>query len=180
MDKESKNKSINFWGPVNGPFHSGDGDINIENIHYDSAKESLSILKSDFPQLTGIPLENAITQIIVKLNENHLRELHQINKAITDKMLSEHEIEAFLLQLQSVISRISSYDLNPDSHSDILKINEIIKSPQLNIENKLKLSIPIIPLILTYEANLGLDIQTEINKLWNWLTHKKQNNNNVS
>ena len=51
-------------------------------------------------------------------------------------------------------------------------ITNIIDAPDLDISNKLKLTIPIIPYLLDYEAEVQLDSTINLEMVWNMLKTK--------
>jgi len=116
--------------------------------------------------------------------------LAYINSAIMSPLQSETAIEGLLKALETdrdqdqrfkeLLDRLEAFilDLEQEQIEDCVmkeNINELakyIKDPELNIKNRLVCTIPLIPVLLTYQGII--EYQNGINLLaaWNKLTNK--------
>jgi len=56
--------------------------------------------------------------------------------------------------------------------SEAKNLSEMVDDPKLDVSHKLKVSIPIIPLILTYETEVGLKSGLNLKAAWQRLKAK--------
>ena len=52
------------------------------------------------------------------------------------------------------------------SHTQINSLSKAWKSPDVSAGGKLKLSVPIIPKLLTYETELSISVKESLKKIW--------------
>ncbi len=62
----------------------------------------------------------------------------------------------------------------PLSGTEAKKLPQVWNSPDVNAAGKLKLSVPLIPAILTYETELSLSIKQSLSALWERYIKGKQ------
>ena len=92
----------------------------------------------------------------------------------------EKELQDTLNAVQLILSEIKDSkagQYSPQLVSEAEKVSGIVNDPKLDSNHKLKYSIPIIPLILSYEGEVelkgGLDLKRAWQGLKSWLQGKK-------
>ncbi|MFN6564822.1 MAG: hypothetical protein RMY28_034190 [Nostoc sp. ChiSLP01] len=98
-----------------------------------------------------------VAEITKQLNQNQLELIQILLDAIETNEVSKVEIEEMWALLEERLSAL------PPAQTEIA---EIIQDPNLDARHKLKLCIPIIPLILEYESELELGSGLNIKTLW--------------
>jgi len=91
----------------------------------------------------------------------------------------EKELQDTLNAVQQTISEIrqsKAGQYSPHLVSKVKKVSGIIDDPKLDSNHKLKYSIPIIPLILSYEAEVELKSGLNLKKVWQGLKAKLRGN----
>ena len=102
-----------------------------------------------------------VAQIIDQLNQNQLRLTHNIlNRLEIDKVTTAEAEEALAL----VEQRLASLTALP---SIPLELTQVVKNPNLDARHRLKVCIPIIPLLLDYEGEIELGTGLDFKALWN-------------
>lgn len=79
-------------------------------------------------------------------------------------LLSDAEAEEVILALQNAIDQKSLPDQPQEVAQAIVKAQETLKQPSTSAKNKLKMTLPLIPGILSYE--LEVDPSGSLSKAW--------------
>ncbi len=112
------------------------------------------------------------------------REYDEIIKNAQDVLGShsvpEKELQDTLNAVQLILSEIRQSEAgqySPQLVSEAEKVSGIVNDPKLDSNHKLKYSIPIIPLILSYEGEVALKGGVDLKRAWqglkSWLQGKK-------
>ena len=101
------------------------------------------------------------------------REYYEVVKSAQDLiepyLVPEMELRDTLNSIQQILSEIrqnKTSQYNPWLVSEVEKVSGIIDDPKLDSNHKLKYSIPIIPLILSYEGEIELKSGLNLKKAW--------------
>jgi len=175
--KQEKSKNLtSFHGPVYGPVHTGEGDIQIEQLNYKNNTDErfLAALRLELLQHMDVASDHMAKAILDQLSKERLLELNQIYAALEVQHIANQEMIEILSRLNSSIAETTPNKVFPNSTFNTEKITEIIDAPDLSVSHKLKLSIPIIPFLLDYEADIGVNSKMDLQMMWDWLTKKLQ------
>ncbi|AFZ60302.1 hypothetical protein H6G54_07995 [Anabaena cylindrica FACHB-243] len=114
--------------------------------------------------------ETAIIEPITRqLEEAQIVEVEAVLKAIDSNQVSEEEIKLVVAQLKQAMASMRGKDFALPSGNEA--IIEALNYPTLDTKHALKVSIPIIPFILSYEGELGLSAGVKIREAWErWKT----------
>ena len=108
--------------------------------------------------------EKAIIASITKqLNRMQLVLTDNLLQALDDNMVSEPEMQQMLAVLEERLPSL------PPSQAAIV---EIIKDPEIDVRHKLKVTLPIIPLLVEYEGEVEIGSGFNINSAWEQLVTK--------
>ena len=109
-----------------------------------------------------------ITSITRQLNDTQLILTEKLLQALDDNMVSEPEMQQMLAVLDE---RLSSLPLSlPANQAAVAE--KIIKDPELDARHKLKVTLPIIPMLVEYEGELELGSGFNIQSAWQQLVTK--------
>jgi chromosome segregation ATPase len=104
-----------------------------------------------------------------RLDESELMQMQFFLKAVDTGQASEEEIQIMLTEARKIFKEWQDRNLTLPAGNEAL--SEIINSPTIDTRHALKVSIPIIPFILSYEGDLGLGSGVDLKKLWQqWKT----------
>jgi hypothetical protein len=106
-----------------------------------------------------------IGSITQQLNQTQLVLTENLLQALDNNMVSEPE----MLQMLAVLE-----ERLPSLPSSQAVIAEIIKDPELDARHKLKITLPIIPMLVEYEGELELGSGFNIKSAWQQLVTKLQ------
>ena len=103
-----------------------------------------------------------------QLDENQLFLNQKLQDALDANQLSETQMEKMLALLEEHIPSLIS---NPEAIADV------IKDPKLDIKQKLKVTLPIVPLLAKYEGEFELESEFNLKSAWKKLIAKLQKKN---
>ena len=119
--------------------------------------------------------QTIITTIVDRLDQEQLANTQAVLDGIAARQLADEEFQGTLGAIRDTINEIrqqgafiSDYNLN----SKIEEISDVVDSPKLDVSHKLKVTVPIIPLILSYEGELGLKSGINLESAWKKLLNK--------
>ena len=116
-----------------------------------------------------------ISTIVQRLDQSQLVTVQSILAGIETHSLLENELQETLNAVQQSLSEIKKnktgmYDSQVVSESK--NLSEIVDDPKLDVSHKLKVSVPIIPLILSYEGEVGLRSGLNLKAAWEGLNSR--------
>jgi len=108
-----------------------------------------------------------ITAIVQRLDQNQLATVQSILDEIETYSVPENELQETLSALQQALLEIRQTGLN-DSQlmTEAKDLSEMVDDPKLEVSHKLKVSVPIIPLILSYETEVELKSGVNLKTAW--------------
>jgi hypothetical protein len=109
-----------------------------------------------------------LSEIFERLDKDKLEIVREILDAAEKDKIPKEIIEETLEATADLISEIKSMQAKIREPA-IASWDEALNSPELEIENRLKVSIPIIPLLLTYEGSYNFKSGLKLNEAWNKL-----------
>lgn len=158
-------------------------DINEVNVQLKQVDEKLARLLAgqvdvvahvvDLKQLVTRHYEkqdrNLIQEIARELNHFQLETVHLVLNAVESDRIKEAELSSLLQGASDVLLHIGSQESRIIRQDDI---SEIIASPTLDLKHKIKITLPVIPLLLNYEAELAFGSGIKLEGLWNRIVQK--------
>ncbi|MEM7580959.1 MAG: hypothetical protein AAF316_14145 [Cyanobacteria bacterium P01_A01_bin.80] len=116
---------------------------------------------------------NLIAPIVNQLEEAQIVEVNSVLKAVESNQISEVETRILVSQMQKALTLMKEKGFMLPSGNEAL--DEIINYPTIDAKHALKVTVPIIPFILSYEGELGLGAGLKIKEVWNSLKNKVWN-----
>lgn len=113
-----------------------------------------------------------ITAIVQQLDQNQLETVQSILDGIETHRVPENELQETLNTLQQALLEIRQKERGLyDSQlvSGAKNLSEVVDDPKLDVNHKLKVSVPIIPLILSYETEVELKSGLNLKAAWQGL-----------
>lgn len=110
-----------------------------------------------------------ISTIVQRLDQNQLATVQSILDEIETHRVPENELQETLNTIQQALLEIRQTEIGLyDSQlmSEAKDLSEMVDDPKLNVTHKLKVSIPIIPLILSYETEVELKSGLNLKAAW--------------
>lgn len=106
--------------------------------------------------------QNIITAMTERLNQSQMITISAVVDAIEANQLSEAEMQNILPIIQQSLSALQASGIDLPANQEA--IADILNSSQIDFKNRVKIAVPIIPFILSYEAQLevgtGIDLKT--------------------
>ncbi|NAT10665.1 hypothetical protein C4E22_03835 [ANME-1 cluster archaeon AG-394-G06] len=110
-----------------------------------------------------------ISAIVQRLDLNQLEIVQSIVNEIEIHSVPENELQETLNTIQQALLEIRQTEIGLyDSQLMTVakSLSNVVEDPKLDVNHKLKVSIPIIPLILTYETEVGLKSGLNLKAAW--------------
>lgn len=139
------------------------------NCEVEEIKTKLDILQSMISQLDADG-RSALTNMINHMDQNQLSMVQCILAAIDSNYIPESDMNDILMAVQQSIKEIRNSVKNFNWF--LADVSRILDSPKIDQIHKLKVSIPIIPYILSYEEELALTNGVNIKAFWSGLKAK--------
>jgi len=113
--------------------------------------------------------QTIISTIVQRLDQNQSATVQSILDEIETHHLPENDLQETLSAVLQALSEIKQNEAGYyDSQlvSEATNLSEVVDDPKLEVNHKLKVSIPIIPLILKYETEVGLKSELNLKNAW--------------
>jgi hypothetical protein len=113
--------------------------------------------------------QTIISTVVQRLDQNQSATVQSILDEIEANRLPENELQETLSAVLQALSEIKQNEAGYyDSQlvSEATNLSEVVDDPKLDVNHKLKVSIPIIPLILKYETEVGLKGELNLKNAW--------------
>ena len=148
----------------------------LDNLqkNQDDIVRRLEQLRLEVLSRFDISEQTMITTFIEKLTQNQLAIVEDALNVVESRILSENALNESLNAVKKSLEDIQNQELSLASltFSDVENLSKILNDPKIDLNHKLKLSIPIIPLILNYEAEINLECGVNLKSAWNRLISK--------
>ena len=115
--------------------------------------------------------QTIISTIVQRLDQNQSATVQSILDVMDTQRVPENELQETLKVIQQALSEIKQKEAGYyDSQllRDVGNLSEVVDDPRLDVNHKLKVSVPIIPLILSYETEVGLNLKAAWQRLKEW------------
>jgi hypothetical protein len=110
-----------------------------------------------------------INSITERFDQSQAETVQAILDAVEDNQLNEAEMAEALSAIQQSLVEVSQHKtLLPQS----AELEAAISAPHFDVKHKLKVSIPIVPLVLAYEGEVELGSRMNLEKVWNRIVKK--------
>jgi len=119
--------------------------------------------------------QKIIASAVEKLSQEQLSDVQIILDHIEANRAQEEKLTEALNDIQQALSEIEKQTMNSASlqlANDVRNLSKVFDDPKLDYAHKLKVSVPIIPLILSYEGEIGLGSALNLKNAWNRLRRK--------
>jgi hypothetical protein len=119
--------------------------------------------------------QSIIKATLDRLERAQLETVQTILHAIDAKTLSEQELRNTLTVFRDTLKEIRRREAilaDRDLTDELGAMSEAIEAPRLDVKNKLKVTVPIIPLLLSYEGEIELGSGMNLEAAWQRLITK--------
>jgi hypothetical protein len=152
--------------------------LNELPIDYDVSKK-LDEIHGDIKSLRQSILDRfdlcekkIISAVFERLDVDKLEIIEMLLNAVESGEVPKNLIDETLSATKDFVSEIRANRLeiqDPEVSTSLDSWEEAIDSPELKIENRIKVTIPIIPLLLTYEGSYRFETGLKLDSTWNKL-----------
>ena len=163
-----------FQGPVIGPVHTGSGDIRIGRLSYGTSADALEAVRDELVTRIDAASYCVVSAIVGKLSQDRIEELDEVVRALEEQRLSQREMMDLLSLAHTALLEARQRKLVPGTSQAVSELVEMVEAPHLDVAHKLKLTVPIIPLLLDYEAEVQLGSRLNLETAWEWLRKKSR------
>jgi hypothetical protein len=164
QDIERQKKSVNeYEQEFNQLQQQLNGKLNVLLMGQVAISENLDQMRQELLSRYEDTEKNMIAGITEQLSQSQLALTQELLDALEANQLLEPEMQQMLAALEQRVSAL------PPSQAALA---EIIKAPELDMKHKLKISLPIIPLLVDYEGELELGNGINLKSVWEHLIAK--------
>jgi len=146
-----------------------DGLLSGQKVIQDDLKDFRKTLLARFDASE----QTLISAIVDRLDQNQLATVQSILDGMEANRVPESELQETLNTVQQSLLEIKQNeagDYDSKMVRDIGSLADVVDDPGLDVSHKLKVSLPIIPLILSYEGEVGLKSGVNLKVAWEGLT----------
>jgi hypothetical protein len=104
-----------------------------------------------------------IAVITERLNQVQIGTISSVLEALEADRVSEFETQQLLEGTQQMLAVLNQRNIVLPGQQEV---TEVIKAPELDAKHKLKVTVPIIPLLLEYEGELELGTGINLKAAW--------------
>lgn len=119
--------------------------------------------------------QKIVASIVEKLTQSQQDNLRTILDAIEKKSVAEGELKPILTEAQKLFQDIlqGKTILNdPALPKQVRDLSDAISDPSLDVQHKIKLTLPIIPVLLQYEGEISLGSMMNLRSAWTELLRR--------
>ena len=113
--------------------------------------------------------QHIINSITERLNDAQAQTVQVMLEAIEIDQINEAEMSEAVDAVRRALAEIQQRGIALPNHSEL---SETVSARQLDVKHKLKVAIPIIPLLLEYETEIELGSGLNLEGVWNRLVNK--------
>jgi hypothetical protein len=136
-------------------------------------EEYADLLRKEIPTRFAPGEQTLMHAVVQRLNSDQLvvtrialQEVDRDPDAPEFTQLAEEVAAAVSTVQQQLVAK------NTPAANQVAEVAQVLQAPTTDLKQKLKLSIPIIPLILSYETELSLNITANLKGAWERLTQR--------
>ncbi len=121
--------------------------------------------------------QTLVTALVTQLDQVQLTTVQSVLNAIETERFPLSQLQDTLTALQQILSEIQQDDIilgDPTITDELEQVTETVAAPQLDVKHRLMLTLPIIPLILSYEGELELNSGLNLEAAWQRLVAMAQ------
>jgi len=119
--------------------------------------------------------QTIITAVVERLDQSQLGTVQAVMDAVEARRISEAELQETMTELQHALTELRQKGAafpDPTMISKIERMSELVEAPTLDVKHKLKVAIPLIPWILSYEGEIELQDVLNLKTAWQLLVDK--------
>jgi len=150
--------------------HVSEIEAQNSNVEIELIKELFETIRVEI-QKNILALENKIDTLLVNIESNHKELIFNIVNSYPEE--AKIELNKLLKSIEELGSQQAEYivkavgDGIENNLPNYKSLSNELQSMELSTQSKLKLSVPIIPLILSYETEFGLNQDVSLPESWN-------------
>ena len=133
-------------------------------------RENLSGLRQAMLARFDASEQTIIAAVIERLDQDQLATVQAVLDAIEAELVPIGELEETLVAVQHTLSEIQQQGValldSTLASEEVERLSEVVYAPKLDVKHKLKLTVPIIPAILSYEGEVELKSGLNLEAVW--------------
>ncbi len=125
--------------------------------------ENINYLRQGMLNRYEVSQRHMIAVITERLNQVQIGTISSVLEALEADRVSEFETQQLLEGTQQMLAVLNQRNIVLPGQQEV---TEVIKAPELDAKHKLKVTVPIIPLLLEYEGELELGTGINLKAAW--------------
>lgn len=149
------------WKVKGNVYQQNQGNMNFNQTDRDEALRNLL-------EMYEVGQQELIRAISGKLDRQQVSLIEKLVTVIDQKTISDSEIETTLMAVKEVLEELNSRKIQLESGiaEDVEKVAEVVNAPALDARHRLKVTVPIIPILLAYEGEIELNSGMNLENAW--------------
>lgn len=134
-------------------------------------KEGLDNLRAVLLKRFEESERSIVSRILERLDEDQVRDLSEVVAFVDDAGLGPRLLEEFSATAKEVVAEaVRRRRSLPDAslRREVSNLRNAVNDPNLDVRHKIKLSVPIIPLLLSYNVEFELKSGLNLTRAWDW------------
>lgn len=112
-----------------------------------------------------------IAPLLAQLNANQVSEVRNIIKSLDDPQVTDDDAQSVVESVRAAIGSVLELSGGESPMAESLcNARQVLDDPKVEWKHKLKVTVPMIPGILSYEGELGLNNAMNLRKMWEALS----------
>ena len=160
---------------VDAQLHQMDTKLNTLLVGQETIQDNLVNLRKAVLARFDANEQTIITTIVDRLDQEQLVNAEAVLDSFATRQFAEDELHELLVAVKDTLNEIRQKEtFLSDSHltSEIGNLSAVVDAPKLDASHKLKITIPIIPFILSYEGEMALKSGMNLESAWQRLLSK--------
>jgi hypothetical protein len=119
-------------------------------------------------------------QILKRLNQNQMHTVQTVLNALEKKEYHDRQFQELADKLDAVVSELKRKHIeDPAMKNDVDEAYSYLKDPEMNINDRIMVTIPLIPIFLTYQGVIELQSGRNLLGAWNKLKSSLRLDNKI-
>ena len=152
-------------------------DAKLDNVQrrLEDIEDNLKELRKTLLARFDANEQKIISAIVQRLDQNQLATVQSILDEIETHRVPENELQETFSAIQQTLLEIRETEwYDSQLVSEAKRLSKMVDDPKLDVNHKLKVSVPIIPLILSYETEVELKSGLSLKAAWQRLKARVQ------
>ncbi|MBM3175607.1 MAG: hypothetical protein FJZ93_07785 [Chloroflexi bacterium] len=143
--------------------------LNLLLAGQSAVQDDLGVLRAAVLDRFDVAEQTILGAVIERFDQSQLVTTQALIEAVEAGRIPETELQETLTAVRQVLVEIRQQEIAPSDAtlaSGVQHLSEVCDEPRLDVKHKLKITLPLIPLLLGYEGELELGSKMNLAVVW--------------